>query len=116
MGFHTCQFCQATGEKHPATSSGDVTLTFTNGYSYIMPDMIAHYIEDHMYAPPENFVDNVTEGTLAEGRTKASPERVGYLDSPYFTRGQTTTLFQLRLRQLIEKATRQGERRQTRGI
>lgn len=117
MGFHTCQFCEAAGEEHPRTSSGDVRMTFTNGHQYVMPDMIVHYVEDHMYAPPEQFVEDVLDGALLESmrnQSVAMSEHVGYLEDPYFPRGQTTTLFQLRLRQLIEKATRQGARIQTR--
>ncbi|MBI3632424.1 MAG: hypothetical protein HY225_03175 [Candidatus Vogelbacteria bacterium] len=70
MGFHLCSFC-ATGfdmgrNKYSKISSGDVNLTFENAHKWVMPDMILHYVGDHHWLPPANFVDDVMNGELVE--------------------------------------------------
>ena len=56
-GFHTCEFC---GNAHG-------TLNFcvpTPERLYFSPEMIAHYIEHHRYAPPPAYIDAVMSGPL----------------------------------------------------
>jgi hypothetical protein len=51
-GFHTCEFC------HAAIGSG----TFgepSSDHLYYVPEMISHYVEQHGYAPPPDFVGAV---------------------------------------------------------
>jgi hypothetical protein len=48
-GWHTCEMC---GKVHASGNfgvpSGDLL--------YVAPEMVAHYVEAHRYAPPEGFV------------------------------------------------------------
>jgi hypothetical protein len=49
MGYHTCGFCgKAHGSGTFGVPSGD-TL-------YWCPELVAHYVEQHGYAPPAEFV------------------------------------------------------------
>src|SRR5262249_43075764 len=48
-GYHTCEFCgRAHGIANFGVPAGD-TLFFS-------PEMLAHYVEVHRYAPPAEFV------------------------------------------------------------
>ena len=112
MGFHMCEYCN--GE----TSSGDVHLTFGSGKTYIMPDMIVHYIERHGYQPPQEFIRDVMGGQLLSGerwQTRAIPERVGYLSGEY-PRGDVPHLFVYVLAGMMAIAAKQGRRQQTKGM
>src|SRR5687767_4640490 len=49
MGFHTCEFCR------DAHASGTFAVPAGDRIFYA-PEMIAHYVERHEYAPPQAFV------------------------------------------------------------
>jgi hypothetical protein len=56
-GYHTCEFCgRAHGTANFGVPAGD-TMFFS-------PEMIAHYIEVHRYAPPAEFIAAVMSGPL----------------------------------------------------
>ncbi len=49
MGFHTCEYCgTAWGSGMFGVPSGDRL--------FMVPEMIAHYVEQHDYAPPPESV------------------------------------------------------------
>jgi hypothetical protein len=51
-GFHTCEVCgnvRATGNLGVPGS----------GVLFVAPEMVAHYVADHSYAPPPEFVEAV---------------------------------------------------------
>jgi hypothetical protein len=52
MGFHTCEFC---GE---FSASGTFGVPAGNRLFFV-PEMIAHYVERHGYAPPSEFIEAV---------------------------------------------------------
>ena len=49
MGFHTCEFCE---KSH---ASGTFGVPAGEGI-FCAPEMIAHYVEQHAYLPPEEFI------------------------------------------------------------
>lgn len=63
-GHHTCQFCQnpsvgfraERNDKEAWLGSAEIRLTGKNGRVYAAPDLIYHYITDHCYRPPDEFV------------------------------------------------------------
>lgn len=115
MGFHLCTYCP---EGNRESSSGDVILHFANGKTYMMPDMILHYVADHKYLPPAQFVDDVLYCAFVGGerlQTKGLTEKIGYLDGKY-AMGATPDGFFQRLWSLINRAKKAGNRVQTRGI
>lgn len=69
MGYHTCQFC---AESKPvvqveweggrfALGDGEIRVIGT-GVVYAAPTLIYHYVADHDYAPPQEFVQAVLNG------------------------------------------------------
>lgn len=95
-----------------------MTLNFVNGHSYVMPDMIIHYIKTHNFKPPESLVNDVLSGELdsgARGQTKAPAViNVGYLSGNTFEVGETPKLFMFALAGMMGFAATNGDRRQTR--
>jgi hypothetical protein len=56
-GYHTCEFCgRAHGTANFAVPAGDKM--------FFSPEMIAHYVEIHRYAPPAEFVAAVMSSPL----------------------------------------------------
>ncbi len=49
MGFHTCEFCDK------ASASGTFGVPAGDRVFYV-PEMIVHYVEQHGYAPPAEFI------------------------------------------------------------
>lgn len=124
MGFHVCEFCNAEG-KPPATSSGDVVLEFESGPVFQVPDMLPHYILEHHYQPPEDFVRAVMAGSLTGGgrphntlRTgTGKPIKVGYLHGSFPRSAEAPSVaFLARLETLLRQAAEAGRRQQTRGL
>lgn len=56
-GFHSCEFC---GKAHGIHNFGIPS----DGLLYIAPEMIVHYIEEHGYQPPSEFVRAVFRSAL----------------------------------------------------
>lgn len=119
MGFHVCEYCETDGQR-PETSSGDVTLNFANGRSYVMPDMISHYVKDHGFKPPQEFIDDVlncefTGGCRRQTRGISEPMSVGYLNGA-FEQGAVPEQFLEKLVELMQEAAANGGRMQTKGL
>jgi hypothetical protein len=120
VGFHICEYCGSLsgreGNRFSHLSSGDTVLAFDSGRTWRVPDMILHYVADHMWLPPQDFVDDVMNSELVE--KKFGQERmsisVGYLQGP-FEEGVVPTGFVERLQRLMKKAADQGNRMQFRG-
>ena len=54
FGFHTCDLCQFEGE------SGSANLFVpADGFLFVCPELILHYINAHHYQPPQAFCDAV---------------------------------------------------------
>lgn len=123
MGFHVCEFCphESVGiSRFKKTSSGDVTLTFTNSHKWVMPDMILHYVADHNWMPPQEFINDVMNGELADSgriqtRGMSIGGRVGYLAGS-FEQGTAPDGFVERLEKLMQQAGSRGNRAQTKGL
>lgn len=123
MGFHTCQFCKdsgllGSGNLNPTVvfrfspySSSDVTLRFYSGRSWVFPhEGLAHYIFQHHFFPPKDFVEDILRGELQSGDFRQTrgresyPVRVGYLTEGGFPTGEIPAEFIERLLVLIEKS------------
>jgi hypothetical protein len=112
-GLHFCEYCMEEPVADPRfdiTSSGDVTMEFSSGRIWVMPDMILHYVEDHKFLPEQEFVDDVMNGQLTGGerlQTKAAPRPIGYLEGPFPT-GNVPEGFIERLEELMQLAEKLG--------
>ncbi len=120
MGFHACEFCK-DGQKgrYPNTSSGDVTLNFSSGNSYVMPDMILHYVFDHGWVPPKRFIDDVINGEATSSDRMqmrgSGLVSVGYLKESFET-GSVPEGFIEKLEILMVAASQSGNRLQTKSL
>jgi hypothetical protein len=63
-GLHTCEFCPP-GDSQPAVrwrsqamclGSAEVHVPASDGTVYKAPDLVYHYVAEHGYLPPEEFV------------------------------------------------------------
>ena len=67
-GFHLCELCDANEPVRLISTSGDELLlgsaelwfpSLGGGPVYVAPDLIAHYVRVHGYAPPDEFIATV---------------------------------------------------------
>jgi hypothetical protein len=79
-GFHVCEFCRAPTdilEKTPEyeevwemfrSGNGEVHIQGENGQRYAAPSLVVHYVSEHQYQPPSQFI----EAVLFQRRKRAS--------------------------------------------
>ncbi|MFO1124943.1 MAG: hypothetical protein U1E25_06460 [Methylocystis sp.] len=75
-GIHSCPFCgdysfdasfYSHGEETLLLGSAEMRVFDADGITiYAAPNLIFHYVEAHLYAPPERFVDGVLNGPLPD--------------------------------------------------
>ena len=56
-GFHSCEFCGRV------LGIGNFGVP-SDGLLFVAPEMVVHYIEDHTYRPPSEFVSAVLQSPL----------------------------------------------------
>lgn len=54
LGLHTCEIC------HRFAGRGELLIQ-TPGGRYVLPQLVLHYIAEHGYRPPENFLRDLSE-------------------------------------------------------
>lgn len=57
LGYHTCGICRQFDDR------GEALYICDNTY-YVLPRMILHYIKDHHYLPPEDFLEDLKKLSL----------------------------------------------------
>ena len=67
-GFHTCTLCEEElpsvewkGHHINVTGYGHYLVHYEKAV-YMAPALLLHYILDHQYCPPQNFIDAVAKG------------------------------------------------------
>jgi len=108
LGVHRCAYCSGGGFFDHG-SSGDVFLQFDSGVLWQMPDMILHYVADHEWLPPQEFVNDVMKSSLMgaerwQTKSITKSRKVGYLEGE-FARGIVPEGFVEKLEELMEKAS-----------
>ena len=64
-GFHECELCCSwDDDKWKDLGNGQIRVYGSNGHWYSAPTMIHHYVTDHQYRPPEEFIDAVLNPIL----------------------------------------------------
>ena len=72
-GFHVCEFCDMPHDKVPTVQCGEEVLELgfaeirvfgRDSCVYAAPNLIYHYVVEHHYQPPEEFMQAVMEGPL----------------------------------------------------
>ncbi|MBW4681284.1 MAG: hypothetical protein KME19_14375 [Microcoleus vaginatus WJT46-NPBG5] len=69
-GFHTCEFCGGSHQGNPQYGEAHDLARLGNGEIrvigqsalYAAPTLIHHYVVDHRYNPPEEFIKAVLSG------------------------------------------------------
>ena len=73
-GWHPCTLCPTTGPYPTTATLGDqsmplgdaeVRLLARDGTWLVAPTLILHYVTDHGYQPPQEFIEAVTSGRFA---------------------------------------------------
>jgi len=72
-GYHSCEFCPPAdrevikkvpfGDRYITLGSAEIRVFGVNGAIYAAPTLIHHYVSEHDYAPPEEFVQAVLAGS-----------------------------------------------------
>lgn len=115
MGIHVCSFCQKAGSfgktremEFEPFGTGDAAIRFASGRVWLFPEMLPHYVAEHRFQPPAEFVDDVMHSEVRGGGfdqgSQVSLREVGYLTGPDFPRGEVPDGFANRLFTLIEQA------------
>jgi hypothetical protein len=69
-GFHRCPFCKprscppismTVDNQRVSLGSAEIRVTSENGVVYAAPTLIGHYIEEHEYRPPDEFLAGVVK-------------------------------------------------------
>jgi len=70
-GSHRCPFCGKYSGNFGRdwSSSAEYKIKTTDGYFY-SPTMIYHYVRDHNYKPPEEFIDAVMNNNIKVNKIK----------------------------------------------
>jgi hypothetical protein len=68
-GFHDCQFCLKSSERHPPQmqvqrngenvwlGDAEIRVLAADATLYAAPNMIYHYVTEHQYLPPQPFIE-----------------------------------------------------------
>ncbi len=54
LGYHTCEICNKYDDR------GEFFIKHNNIY-YVLPQMVFHYIKEHSYLPPKQFINALSE-------------------------------------------------------
>ncbi|KKU33379.1 MAG: hypothetical protein UX47_C0004G0024 [Candidatus Collierbacteria bacterium GW2011_GWA2_46_26] len=121
--MHMCVYCledhgftEHLEHIYDPSSTGDIILVFPNGDRFEMPDMVLHYVFDHQWLPPQEFIVDVlsfdaesvkTERFQTKGLMDPKPidMKIGYLQGD-FSIGEVTAEFKEKLVRLCEIAAK----------
>jgi hypothetical protein len=75
-GFQVCPFCEERRIGLPVEIDGkiitlgsaEIEVTDEKGRTYAAPDLLYHYITEHHYLPPEEFIEAVCRQALSSLR------------------------------------------------
>ena len=73
-GYHECEFCRDASpgddDYFARMGNGEIEVRSTKGTWYAAPCLITHYVSEHDYCPPEEFI----EAVLNPGEIGKDPE------------------------------------------
>lgn len=89
-GFHACELCRKPvfglnvkrGSDSIQLGSAEIRVFGKDGMTYAAPNLIYHYVVEHCYRPPEEFIQAVMESPLP-----GSPEYEALLNRRAITEG-----------------------------
>lgn len=109
-----CLKCWDDQEFSPDRSirKGETALRFSNGHIWRFPDLILHYIRDHNWVPPDDFVQDVFSGQqvfYSALNQECICRRVGYLAKSEVVSGSPTVGLADRLEVLMIAVSEHAE-------
>jgi hypothetical protein len=72
-GHHVCEFCEPPGDLIAAfppykevwemfrSGNGEIHVRASSGTVYCAPTLVLHYVAEHQYQPPEEFIEAVIQ-------------------------------------------------------
>lgn len=61
-GVHPCNLCEAHNFHSPFLGSCELWIpSYEEGIYFAAPSLVIHYIQEHNYCPPKNFVESVLQ-------------------------------------------------------
>jgi hypothetical protein len=76
MGHHVCEFCPdaSWGDSYyMQMGNGEIRVRDAGGIWYVAPRLVIHYVEEHNYFPPQEFIDAVVNPSEI-GKEPETPE------------------------------------------
>ena len=61
-GYHVCEFCtgiSADDSHSRSKGNGEIEVRSADGTWFVAPQLIAHYVAEHDYCPPEEYIEAV---------------------------------------------------------
>jgi len=109
MALHVCSLCVWRNRNHQyrCFEYGESTLKFENGHVWTFPNLILHYIQDHKWLPPEDFVNDVMKNNLSFFHIRDQERvhnRIGYLTEVDLETSDIPEGFVDKLKNLIEQS------------
>lgn len=93
-GFHRCEFCDYNGvdealltnkeallTNKPGLGSAEIHVTSQDGKTYSAPNLICHYIAEHSYKPPDEFIDTVLSMDIQNAASLEEESQEKYIRS-----------------------------------
>lgn len=78
-GFHVCEFCDMGnmwGQEFNCVGTtvrlgcGEIHVPAKDGRIFVAPDLIVHYIRDHHYLPPHEFLESISQSLWSRLRNR----------------------------------------------
>ena len=78
MGVHECEFCRAPEDliqlgrecrsvwRMARSGNGEIRVCSRLGVTYVAPALVWHYVAEHQYQPPQEFIEAVLSHRGAE--------------------------------------------------
>jgi len=65
-GIHSCELCplESVGGGSPRAGNGQVRVEAADGRRYAAPTLVWHYVQEHNYCPPVEFISAVLLGSV----------------------------------------------------
>lgn len=110
MGIHVCAYCRSLDEEKlrqmefDPFGSGDAAVWFASGRAWQFPELMPHYVAEHKFRPPDEFVSDVMQGEVIGGGFCGKLREVGYLTGADFPRGEVPEGLASGVFALIERA------------
>lgn len=112
MALYVCPKCpwKERYHKYHRAEAGETTFRFANGNLWVFPNLILHFINDHSWLPPQEFIDDAMCGTqvfFSRIGQETTCRRIAYLEEADLVSGDVPDGLVERLEALIQETVQQ---------